>query len=128
MVINKELQAVTIKKIAPKKVNSMLKDNINVIDVRPIGYKKLTSFIKETNYRLALICFNQDYLKIPKDKPILLVDPFMRQATVAAKFLKLNGFNILGVLKGGIKRWKEEGLPVVENMKIKLISDCRNNK
>lgn len=51
--------------------------------------------------------------EIPRDQPIILTDWTMRQSPLAAKFLIANNYdNVLGVLKGGVIRWTEEGFPV----------------
>ena len=62
---------------------------------------------------IPLLILDRQLERIPRDRPILIVDRLMRQSVHAAKYLQQNGFNVLGVLKGGARRWVAEGLPVL---------------
>lgn len=49
MAINKEWQAIKVKKIAPKKLKELLeKEDHYILDVRPRDFKRDASFIKGT--------------------------------------------------------------------------------
>ncbi len=54
------------------------------------------------------------YTEIPSDKPLIITDWAMRQSVIAAKFLQEKDYQVFGVLKGGIERWKAENRPVEE--------------
>lgn len=47
-----------------------------------------------------------------KDKPIILVCRTDKRSANAAAFLRQSGFRDVHVLRGGMERWNEEGLPV----------------
>ncbi len=36
----------------------------------------------------------------------------MQQSPLAAKYLIANGFNVIGVIRGGVTRWISENLPI----------------
>lgn len=88
------------------------KEDILILDVRPENFTKGPQYIAgSVNIPILTITSRLD--EIPKDRPIILTDWTMRQSPLAAKFLMANGYdNVLGVLKGGLIRWTEEGYPI----------------
>ncbi len=112
MQANEEWRKIKIRKIAPDKVAEMLQsDNYFVIDVRPLEYARDSSFIKQA-VLCPLVYLSEYYKDLPKDCNILITDWAMKQSTIAAKFLAAKGFNVAGVLKGGIERWNADNREV----------------
>ena len=112
MVINKEWQEKMVRKIRPKKLADLLKEgDFYILDVRPLNFKKNTSFIKGS-FLCPLVFLADRYKEIPKDRQIVITDWAMKQSPVAAKFLSVKGYSIYGVLKGGIERWESQNLAV----------------
>lgn len=117
MEVDKALSNIKISKFSPAKFRKMVKDNVLVLDVRPQWWrqsKEKAGVIEGTKTMIPLLKLDELMNLLPKDRPILVVDRLMRQSVHAGKFLKMNGYNILGVLKGGSKRWVAEGLPVLK--------------
>jgi rhodanese-related sulfurtransferase len=114
MTINKEWQKIRVNKIAPNVLMNLLaKEDLYILDVRPQDFKRDASFIKGS--RLCPLVYLADRFKeIPKDRRIVITDWAMKQSPTAAKFLTVKGYQIHGVLKGGIERWRSENLPVEE--------------
>ncbi len=52
------------------------------------------------------------HINIPKDKKIIVTDWTNKKAILAGKYLQSKGYDVIGVLKGGIVRWRDEKLPV----------------
>ena len=48
---------------------------------------------------------------LPKNKKVIICDWKMQQSPLAAKYLIANGFNVIGVLRGGTMRWSDEEFP-----------------
>jgi len=112
MTINKKWQKIKVKRIPPQKLKGLLeKEDLYVLDVRPLNFKKNTSFIKGA-FLCPLLFLSDRYTEIPKDRSIVITDWAMKQSPVAAKYLSTKGYPICGVLKGGIERWEGEGLQV----------------
>ena len=112
--LNKKWVAIPVEKIPPRKLANLLKKkNAYILDVRPVEFKRDKSFIKGSTH-CPLVYLMEYYQAIPKDRPIVITDWAMKQSTTAARFLKNKGYQVLGVLKGGLERWKEEALPVEE--------------
>ena len=112
MTINKEWQAVKVKMISPKKLSDRIKKgDLYILDVRPLNFKKNTSFIKGS-FLMPLVFLADRYGEIPKNRPIVITDWAMKQSPVAAKFLTAKGYTVIGVLRGGLERWESEALPV----------------
>jgi rhodanese-related sulfurtransferase len=90
----------------------ILHGDVLVVDVRPRNFAKDPNFIIGSQNFPLLNLVDEAYL-LPKDRPIILTDWTMRQAPLAAKYLIANGYdNVLGVLKGGLVRWEQEGFTV----------------
>ncbi len=102
-----------MRKLAPAKLNALLNDNpgILILDVRPLNFKRDVTFIKSA-LLIPLVQLAQDYRQLPKQTQLVVTDWAMKQSPTAAKFLILRGYDVRGVLKGGIERWKKEGFPV----------------
>jgi len=112
MVINEDSMKMRIKKIKPKKIVKLMKSkDIFILDVRPKDFKRDSSFIIGSVH-CPLLDLTERYQEFPKDKDIVITDWAMRQSTLAAKYLKKEGFKVIGVLKGGIERWKHDNYPV----------------
>lgn len=112
MTENLRWQEITVKKISPKEVRNTLTDRtIYVLDVRPLDFSHETAFIRESIH-CPLVYLSDRFGEIPKQRRILITDWAMKQSPSAAKFLIDKGYDVMGVLKGGIERWKAENLPV----------------
>lgn len=112
MIINKEWQRIKIKKIRPKKLAGLMREeDFYILDVRPSDFKLNSSFIKGS-FLCPLVYLAVRYKDIPKDRKIVLTDWAMKQSPIAAKFLHIKGYPVDAVLKGGIERWESEKLPV----------------
>jgi len=101
-----------IKKLKPKKIAKMMKKKeIFILDVRPKDFKRDSSFIVGSVH-CPLLDLTERYHEFPKDREIVITDWAMRQSTLAAKYLIKEGYKVIGVLKGGIERWKHDHFPV----------------
>jgi len=111
--LNNKYRDLRPKKLKPKQVYTLLANqDILIIDVRPKNFVKGPEYIAGS-INFPILTITKRLHEIPKDRPIILTDWTMRQSPLAAKFLMANGFdNILGVLKGGLIRWTEEGFPI----------------
>ena len=114
MFVDQQLRAIDVTKLSPKDFKKKSQGDVVVLDVRPQWWrqsKEKAGVIVGTNKMIPLLKLDKRLIELPKDKPILIVDRLMRQSIHAAKYLSQNGFNVVGVLKGGSKRWGKEGLP-----------------
>lgn len=112
MKINLELKSIRVKKLSPARVAELIKQNgVTVLDVKPEWWKSNKGIIKDSLY-MPLVRLQNTYQKIPHDKAIIISDGIMRQSPSAARFLISKGYQVLGVLKGGMTRWEKEGFPV----------------
>ncbi len=85
--------------------------SLYVLDVRPIDCNLEKIFIKDTH--ICPMVYLADWHKnIPKDAGIVISDWTNKKSILAAKFLSNLGYNVIGVLKGGIVRWRDEKLPL----------------
>ena len=112
LVVENKYKGIKVNKLRPSKVQEYIaQGDVLIIDVRPRNFEKDPNFIAGAR-KFPLLTLVEDAHLLPKNKPLILTDWTMRQSPFAAKYLSANGFNVLGVLKGGIIRWEYEGLPV----------------
>ncbi len=110
MQVNEKYTAITVKKISPDEVISMINEkNPFILDVRPHFFKK--NAIIQGSVTITLIDLADRISEIPKDREIIVTDWAMKQSIAAAKFLSKNGYQVIGILKGGIIRWQLENKP-----------------
>jgi len=113
MIRNNKYRDIKVKKLPPKEISTLLADNkeIQLIDVRPEKFTKGPNFISGSE-NLPLLNITNRISELDRERPIILTDWAMRQSPLAAKYLQAHGYNVLGVLKGGLIRWDDEGYPV----------------
>jgi rhodanese-related sulfurtransferase len=108
MIINKEYRKVEVEKISPKELDKILSSKkVFLLDVRPNDTTRDPAFIVGARL-IPLVELANRYNEIPSDTPVIITDWAMRQSVFAAKFLKLLGYDVVGILKGGIERWRSE--------------------
>ena len=95
-----------------------------ILDVRPYALKEFP-YSLPNSINCPLIFLHKVYDKLPKDREIVLVDPYMKQSPTAAKFLVLKGYKVAGALKGGLNVWKKMKLPMLENAEMQSLADYR---
>jgi len=66
-------------------------------------------------YNFPLQKLEEQYLQIPKKKPLILVCAIGFSSEKAAKILLKKGLKQLFILQGGILAWSDEGLPIYTN-------------
>ena len=103
-----------VKRLSPDKfIERVHVGDVLILDVRPQNFSRNNYFLKDTTH-IPLLFLEEKAHILPKDKDILITDWAMKQSLVAAKFLISQDFQVLGVLKGGIERWKQEGRPAIQ--------------
>ncbi len=111
---NQKWQEIQITKIAPKELSEALGDSkVYVLDVRPLDFALDNTFV-HGSVHCALVHLAERWPEIPRDRKIIITDWAMKQSPSAAKYLIEKGFNVIGILKGGMERWNSEGLPSEE--------------
>jgi len=112
MTVDKEWQKIKVNKIPPQQLKDLLeKEDVYILDVRPLDFRINTSFIKGSLH-CPLVYLADRYREIPKDRQIVVTDYAMKQSPVVAKFLLQKGYSVVGALKGGVERWDSENLPL----------------
>ena len=82
-----------------------------VIDIRSSDDYKAGHIARSRNFPATVIHHHLN--EFDKTKPVLLISA-AGDATMVASLLKGMGFASVTVLKGGMKGWREAGLPVVK--------------
>ncbi|RJX32918.1 MAG: rhodanese-like domain-containing protein [Desulfurivibrio sp.] len=118
LTVSEEYAAIKIDKLSPRQVYDLLESDsgVYVLDVRPIDCSRENIFIRGANI-CPMVYLDEWYHQIPREARIVITDWTNKKAILAGKFLRSKGYQVLGVLKGGLVRWRAEKLPVarVEN-------------
>jgi len=69
-------------------------------------------------FNFPLQKLEEQYLQIPKKKPLVLVCAIGFCSEKAAKILLKKGLKHISILQGGILAWSDEGLPIYTNPEI----------
>jgi rhodanese-related sulfurtransferase len=123
-------QQIKVNKIPPLEFKHLLDSHAEIflLDTRSLDRQILTdpelafamdnSLLAGNYIKGALHCplvfLAANYQRIPRNRPLLISDWIMKQSVIAAKFLTMQGYEVIGVLKGGTARWQAEGLPLVQ--------------
>ncbi|MFD2824474.1 rhodanese-like domain-containing protein [Lacinutrix iliipiscaria] len=102
-----------IKLVSTEEMQTILKmDEVQLVDVRtPEEFSG--GYIKNAqNIDFMSPTFEQDILKLDKEKPVVLYCHSGRRSANCAQKLKDAGFKKIYDLEGGISTWKHEGLAV----------------
>jgi rhodanese-related sulfurtransferase len=104
------------KNISPKEAYKLIKNDkkdVVIIDVRTPSEVKADGKIPNSILvPLGNLGDNVDKLKKYKDKKIIVYCRSGNRSTSASRFLTSLGFKEVYNLQGGIRKWKNEGLPV----------------
>lgn len=122
MAIDNEYLETAVKVLSPVAFDEVLRDNedVFILDVRPAKYPN-QSFLKGTvNYPLVDLADVVE--QIPQGRTIVVTDVQFVQSPIAAKFLIRQGYEVAGVLRGGVVRWSAEGYPVEVLMRHNALS------
>ena len=102
-----------IQVISIEEMQTILKmDEVQLVDVRtPEEFSE--GYIKNAqNIDFNSPTFEQDILKLNKDKPVMLYCHSGGRSAKCAQKLKDAGFKKIYDLEGGISKWKHEGLAI----------------
>lgn len=98
------------ERLAPKALQAQLA-SVTVLDIRGPGHIKELGRIKEAQI-IEMDDLRDKYAALPKGKKVVVLDHAAKQVNIAAKFLKMKGYDPVAVLDGGMLAWIREGLPV----------------
>jgi len=97
---------------ADEAVRLMNREDAIVLDVRRKEAFKSGHIIKAINIPFLALKTDIKKLKQHKDKAIIVVCSQGMESIKAAKMISENEFEHVKVIKGGVKAWREAGLPL----------------
>ena len=114
MEVNPVYAAIKVNKLRCDRVRSLLADpSVLVLDVRPVWVSGKQYFLPGTLH-VQMTDLDRQLKALPRNRSILVTDVTMRQSISAARFLKHQGFNVRGVVRGGLQHGARQGCPVSE--------------
>lgn len=122
MTVNEKLSKIKVKKLRTYETMDIIeKQQAFILDVRPFWWHGTKNYIAQS-LNLPLLELDKHLDALPKDRPIILTDGFMKQSVSAAKYLIYKGFDVAGVMRGGMSRWEKSGMPVVKKEDIQSLN------
>jgi rhodanese-related sulfurtransferase len=85
-----------------------------VLDVRDAGEYEAGHIIDARSIPAKEVAQRADSLKKYKEKPVVICCESGFASATAAKALRALGFNKVATLRGGLRSWRQENLPLVK--------------
>jgi hydroxyacylglutathione hydrolase len=114
--LNQSFHLEAVKHISPKEAYELIsEDKVFFIDVREEEEfrREYFDFDNVFFHPMSVIMDRLQY--IPKNIPLVIVCNEGVRSTKVANLLRINGFDEVANLDGGIYSWKESGYPMVES-------------
>lgn len=93
-------------------VNLINKQHANIIDLRPETAFKDGHIVKSQRVDLKTLADHLKKMPKAKKKPMIIVADVLTHVASAKKILAKAGFEDVVSIRGGLKAWKDAGLPL----------------
>lgn len=100
--------------IAPGDAVRLVNGGALVLDVRDTGEYEAGHIIDARSIPAKEVAGRAETLKKFKEKPVVICCESGFASASTAKVLKALGFNKVATLKGGLRSWRQENLPLVK--------------
>ncbi|SDS04208.1 Rhodanese-related sulfurtransferase [Winogradskyella sediminis] len=105
--LNRTLNNGEVQLVTAEEMNSILElEDVQLVDVRTPEEHKENHIVNSQNIDFMSPTFDEDILKLDKDRPVLLYCKSGGRSAKCAKKLKAAGFEKVYDLEGGISKWK----------------------
>jgi len=102
-----------IKVVSPEEMKSLIEmDEVQLVDVRTAEEFNLEHIAKSQNIDVRSPDFDQEIVKLDKERPVLVYCRSGKRSAKCVEKLKDAGFVKIYDLSGGITKWKYKGLQV----------------
>ncbi len=100
-----------VKEICPTKTQEWIKNGAILVDVREADEVANLAFDVPNLINIPLSIFEERFIKIPKNKEVILVSKTGSKSLRATGFLVNHGYDKVANMKHGILRWVQKGFP-----------------
>lgn len=100
--------------LAPGDAVRVMNSGAAIIDVRDTAEFEAGHIIDARNIPLKELATRADSLKKLKEKPVVVCCESGLASATAVKALRAAGFTKVATLKGGLRGWRQENLPLVK--------------
>jgi rhodanese-related sulfurtransferase len=121
---NKGFTIGDILHLSPKEAFELCQKGAIIVDVREeylTGYK---TFDVEQIIYCPLSLINEKYIKLPKDKPLIIADSVGLRSKESVLLLIQKGFTNIANMAGGLVEWERDELPLKSDITEKLTGSC----
>jgi rhodanese-related sulfurtransferase len=108
------LKATGVTQVSPSEAVKLINRSAMIIDVRSPEAYRSGHIVNAKNVTLASLTSDPESIKKNKSKVLLAVCDSGAEAGKAANLLRAAGFENTFSLRGGIKGWQAENLPLVK--------------
>lgn len=99
--------------VSPEEMKSLIEmDDVQLVDVRTEAEYNLEHIANSQNIDVRSPNFDQEIIKLDKEKPVLVYCRSGKRSAKCVEKLKDAGFVKIYDLNGGIAKWKYQGLQV----------------
>ncbi len=113
-----------ITHLSPREAYKLCLKGAILLDVR----LEIMASYKSFDVPEYLYCYHQEisnyFDRLPRNRPIIVVDAVGLRSKEVVIFLIDNGFTIIANLAGGITDWEKDGLPMIVDNKQRLTGSC----
>ncbi|MDD3877088.1 MAG: rhodanese-like domain-containing protein [Bacteroidales bacterium] len=102
----------------------LTENNAILLDVRIFAYTAFKKFDVPHTIFSPLPDLENQYLKLPTDKALIVADSAGLFSREAMQLLLKKGFKNIANLAGGIVEWERDNLPVIEDINERLSGSC----
>ncbi|MCK5170918.1 MAG: rhodanese-like domain-containing protein [Bacteroidales bacterium] len=121
---NKGVVSSGILHLSPRESFELCQIGAIIVDVREDYMGRFKMFDVEELIFCPRSILEENYLEIPKNKPLIFADAVGLRSKETVLFLKDKGFGDIANMAGGLVEWERDGMPVKIDKSERLTGSC----
>jgi rhodanese-related sulfurtransferase len=113
-----------ILNLSPKECFELCRKGALIIDTREDYLSSFKMFSVGNLIYLPFSELEQNYIELPKDKPLIFADTVGLRSRESVLFMEAHGYENIANMAGGIVDWERDGLPVTTDNSSRLSGSC----
>ncbi|MDA3954425.1 MAG: rhodanese-like domain-containing protein [Bacteroidales bacterium] len=121
---NKGVVSSGILHLSPRESRELCQKGAVIVDVREDYMGRFKMFDVEELIFCPRSILDENYLELPKNKPLIFADAVGLKSKEAVLFLNVKGFINIANMAGGLVEWERDGMPVKIDKSERLTGSC----
>ncbi|MFA5418507.1 MAG: rhodanese-like domain-containing protein [Bacteroidales bacterium] len=121
---NKGITTSGILHLTPREAFELCQQGAILFDVREDFMGHFKTFDVKDLFFCPRSILEENYLEIPRDKPLIFADAVGLRSKEAVLFLMGKGYELIANMAGGLVEWERDGLPVKVDKSENLTGSC----